>query len=265
MRLKHEFAVALKRLFYQQTGEPYNIPGHHLRFKIGTRPVRMRYRNSTIAEPRYDALQVEWLISKLHEGDIAIDVGANVGSYSVLMAALCGASGCVIAFEPDPKALNGLIENLRLNPCIKFPTIVPAACSDKRGESLFFCYPASARSTLVERDLPVGKPVAIEVQLVTLDSYLEAHGIPEPRWVKIDTEGAEVAVLRGAQRLLDSNAGIMCELHPFAWPDFGTSFEELQQLLSQHSRSIRYLDEKSDMTPGETPHYGTVILERMNR
>ena len=71
----------------------------------GTRPVRVRYVHSVDdAVARYDALQIKLFSSCLVEGDTALDIGAHYGVYSVLMAALCGQTGRVVAFEPDPYA-----------------------------------------------------------------------------------------------------------------------------------------------------------------
>jgi hypothetical protein len=71
----------------------------------GTRPEKLRYAHS-VGDPvaRYDALQVEFFAESLVKGDIAVDVDAHYGVYSIIMAALCGQNGLVVAFEPDPYA-----------------------------------------------------------------------------------------------------------------------------------------------------------------
>jgi hypothetical protein len=98
------------------------------------------------------------------------------------------------------------------------------------------------------------------VQTTTLDTYLAEQRLPQPRCVKIDTEGAEIRILRGAQKLLSSKAAILCELHPYAWPLFGNSFGELKELLASHGRRMRYLDRDSYV--GDDVDYGIVLLER---
>jgi len=136
--LRHQFVLGLKRALYGRRGEPYRIEGHTLRYIPGTRPVRLRYTRSQNDIVRYDALQVLWLSTHLTEGDTAIDVGAHYGVYSVLMAAMCGQTGYVVAFEPDPYAREMLVKNLSLNPSIKRPTVELCACSDKIGEATLF-------------------------------------------------------------------------------------------------------------------------------
>ena len=100
----------------------------------------------------------------------------------------------------------------------------------------------------------------IRVSTVTLDSYLSEHRLPVPRCIKIDAEGAEIRILRGAKLILASNADVVCELHPYAWPEFGNTLAELKQLASAAGRRIRYLDQ--DVEIGDQVEYGTVLLER---
>jgi len=61
------------------------------------------------------------------------------------------------------------------------------------------------------------KSEEIRVPLITLDSYLSECNLPEPRCVKIDGEGTEILILKGAKQVLSSNADLLCELHPYAW------------------------------------------------
>jgi hypothetical protein len=78
--------------------------------------------------------------------------------------------------------------------------------------------------------------------------------------VKIDAEGAEIRILKGAKRVLASNADVVCELHPYAWPEFGNTFAELKMLVAAAGRHIRYLDRDAEI--GDRANYGIVLLER---
>jgi FkbM family methyltransferase len=262
--LRHSAALALKQIIYRRRGEPYVVGRHTLRYVPGTRPVRLRYKSSDNDVVRYDALQVELFAVELSEGDVAIDVGAHAGQYSLIMAAMCGANGQVVAFEPDPYARRALQRNLRLNPSIKTPGIESMAVSDAPGEAVLYSRGGNANSSLARSGLGGGVADACEkivVPVVTLDSYIHDKGLPIPRWVKIDTEGAEIRVLKGAERLLASDAGILCELHPYAWREFGSTYEELRQLVAESRRRIRYLDQQSEI--GDEVKYGVVVLERL--
>ena len=201
-RFRLQFVLGLKRALYGRRGEPYQIEGHTLRYLPGTRPVRLCYIRSQNDVVRYDALQVAWLSSHLAEGDTAIDIGAHYGVYSILMAAKCGQTGHVVAFEPDPHAREVLVKNLGLNPSIKRPTVEICACSDEIGEATLFSRGGNAQSSLVKSALGFSadeKSEEIRVALVTLDSYLSENSLPEPRCVKIDAEGAEIRILKGCE------------------------------------------------------------------
>jgi hypothetical protein len=104
------------------------------------------------------------------------------------------------------------------------------------------------------------KSEEIRVPLITLDSYLSECNLPEPRCVKIDGEGTEILILKGAKQVLSSNADLLCELHPYAWPEFGNTLAEVKDMAAAAGRRIRYLDQ--DMEVGEQAEYGTVLLER---
>ncbi len=260
---RHNLVLAMKRLIYGRRGEPYRIAGRTLRYLPGTRPVRVEYCDSSNDNVRYDALQVKLFASELAEGDVSIDIGAHAGQYAILMASMCGRSGVVVAFEPDPFARDLLARNIVLNSDIKPPRVEALAVSDREGTAVLYSMHGDSRSSLARSAVETPKQKALEkfeVPVVSLDDYLSSRQINEPRWVKIDTEGAEIRILKGAPKLLASRAGIVCELHPYAWPEFGNSFAELVELAGRAGRRIRYLDQPGEFR-GE-PRYGTVLLER---
>jgi FkbM family methyltransferase len=262
MGIRMQLTLVAKNLIWGRRGEPYRIGGHTLRYLPGTRPVRLRYVDSPDGVTRYDALQLQLLASTLREGDTAIDIGAHAGQYCIAMAALCGATGRVVAFEPDPHARRLLERNLRLNPRLKRPVVEARAVSDASGEAVLYSRGGNTQSSLARSAVEFTaeqRSEPIRVQLVALDAYLAEHGLA-PRWVKIDAEGAEIRILRGARALLAGDAGIVCELHPYAWPEFGNTLAELKELVAQSGRRMRYLDQRAPV--GDRVEYGTVVLER---
>jgi hypothetical protein len=84
-------------MVYSRHGEAYGVAGHTLRYVSGTRPVWLRYVESANSNVRYDALQVQLFSKGLREGNFAIDVGAHAGQYAILMAAMSGQTGRVVA------------------------------------------------------------------------------------------------------------------------------------------------------------------------
>lgn len=259
----HDLVLGVKKLLYGARGEPYRIAGQTLRYLPGTRPVRTRYADSPNSNVRYDALQAIWLSTHLNEGDVAFDIGAHSGSYTILMASRCGKTGHVVAFEPDPYARQLLMKNLSLNPAVKPPIVEGCACSDENGHAILFSRGGNSQSSLARSAVefsPVHQSEEIQVSTVILDSYLSDRQVPFPRCVKIDAEGAEIRILKGTKRILASGADIVCELHPYAWREFGNTFAEFKQLVATAGRRIRYLDQ--DIEIGDQVEYGTVLLER---
>lgn len=265
MNFRHQAVLAAKRLLYGSRGEPFIVEGKVLRYLPGTRPVRIKYNLSENANSRYDALQVELFCSQLRRGHSVLDIGAHAGQYSVLMAAMCGPTGRVTAFEPDPWARQLLLRNIKLNPTIKSPVVENLAVGEKNGSSILFSRRGNPQSSFARSavGLTGDKPIVVEVSTVTIDSYLRDRKLPEPDWIKIDTEGAEIGILRGASDILRASTNIVCELHPYAWAELGGSFEELKDIVASAGRRLRYLDEDSE-SYGQAK-YGAVLLERVAR
>lgn len=204
---------------------------------------------------RYDAWQLKYLADHLKPGQSALDIGAHHGQDSLVMAALCGRHGEVSAFEPSAEARAVFMRNLALNPQVKPPTLLPFAVSDQDGHAVLFAEAGvSANSSLTPTGTTAGAVPQYEVQTIKLDTWMTRV----PNLVKIDVEGYEIRILAGARRLLDSPAAILCELHPYAWPAIGDSYEGLCDLLAQHGRRVRYLD---DHDPAQL-QYGIALLER---
>jgi len=258
---KNRLIPWIKRRIYAGRGEPYRIRGHTLRYIPGSRPVRLRYKNSSNAVVRNDALQVELLSTSLKPGDTAIDIGAHSGQYCILMTAMVGDKGNVIAFEPDPYALKLLLKNLELNPRLKRPRIENVALSDVDGETILYSRGGNSQSSLARSAVESRKEhhaEEIRVRTTRLDTYLAQNKIPTPTWVKIDAEGAEIRILQGGASLLRGPTRITCELHPYAWEEFGNKFAELKHLVSSSGRRMRYLGSEREVTE---PEYGILLIE----
>lgn len=136
----------------------------------------------------------------LRSGDCVIDVGANVGYYTMVAARAVGTTGCVHAFEPSPSVLPLLQANAALNPHAKI-CVHGQAVTDHCGEVQFHTATADRRGYSSIRDLGVGTASVATVKAVSLDSVLTE--LPSTRLVKVDVEGAELLVLKGMQRLIE--------------------------------------------------------------
>lgn len=129
----------------------------------------------------------------LRPGGVMFDIGANVGFFTLFASQLVGTEGSIVAFEPLPDSLAWLRRHVAVNSA-RNVRIVEAAVSDRSGKRPF----APAASNAMGRLAGDG---TFEVDVVTLDEYVsEAPRAPD--LLKIDVEGEEVAVLRGASELL---------------------------------------------------------------
>lgn len=142
------------------------------------------------------------LLSKLKKGMTVLDIGANIGYYTVLMANRVGDSGRVIAFEPNPVVYDELKANIELNR-FKNVEIMNIALSNTTGESVFF-FPAEGREAHGSmRSNNTFTSTRIEyVKTDRLDDVLIWCGINKVDLIKMDVEGAELLVMRGANDLL---------------------------------------------------------------
>ena len=144
---------------------------------------------------------------KPNSGEIVVDVGAHIGLYSLIAAKKVGPSGKVIAIEPDPENFRILRKNIVLNQSMNIDALECAAYSAKERLKLFLPELEQGRTIFntVMQDRGKTSVSFLEVEANTLDNILESKNIKEVNWIKIDVEGAELEVLKGASKTLASN------------------------------------------------------------
>jgi FkbM family methyltransferase len=192
--------------------------------------------------PDFDAID-----RLLAPGDTAVDVGANVGTHSVMMSERVGASGRVIAFEPVATTAWLMRENLALNR-VENVDLHVAAVSDGPGrvEMNLFDQRYSAWNSRGSANFDGIVPIeTVEVASVSLDDTLASLGVEQVAFLKIDVEGYEIDVLRGAQALLGAGA-IAClsfEISDVPLQASGHTAAEVFEFLASHGFACyRYED-----------------------
>jgi FkbM family methyltransferase len=143
---------------------------------------------------------------KLARGGVYVDVGAHVGWFAAHAAARIGPAGRMALFEPDPRARAALELNLASRPADRLPRfeIVASPCSDARRTTEFRLAGALGASSLLDLEAASVPHETMTVETTTLDEETDRLGIEKIDLLKIDAEGCEIAVLRGARRLLDA-------------------------------------------------------------
>ena len=141
----------------------------------------------------------EALISICRPGDIVLDVGANIGLTALRMSAAVG-YGRVYAFEPDPENYSELLSHVHTNHVRNITALQYALGTGEGTGSLRRPAPGNRGCNWVDT-VEVEGPN--EVRIATVDDFCEGEGLSRIDLIKIDTEGAELAVLRGARMAID--------------------------------------------------------------
>src|SRR5262249_32474127 len=150
----------------------------------------------------FESETVELFLKLLAPGMTALDVGANVGQYTLLAAQRVGPSGRVHAFEPTPHVAAKLRANVRLNG-FRNVTVAAMAVGDNCGEATLYYVDDDGSNNILAPE--PGYPTSVKVPLITLDDYLASQGLGKVDVMKMDIEGAELKALRGSPRLLSGD------------------------------------------------------------
>jgi FkbM family methyltransferase len=189
----------------------------------------------------------EWMIRRFGSAAAPktfIDIGANVGYFTCVLARLAGPEGAVVAFEPEPNNLRLLQCNIALNG-IRNASVEPVALGDADGTASLFIYKNSnqGRHSLVAS----AGMTQIEVPVRRLDDVLQTQ---ERRFdgidlIKIDVEGYEPFALAGAPESISKARALALEFSPDLIRKTGLDPAEFLSALCRHFRTISLVSETS--------------------
>ncbi|MGC3970051.1 MAG: FkbM family methyltransferase [Pirellulales bacterium] len=164
-------------------------------------------------------------------GDRVIDLGANIGFYTLLFAQCVGPQGCVYAFEPGPKSFEILSRNVREN---EYGNVIlePLAVTNKTGPlKLLVCRSGESDNRIADTGVFAGDRDCVELQGAALDDYFAKipGGID---FIKMDIQGAEYLALQGMTKLLarSPNVRLIVEFCPAAFDKTISTAEYLRYL-----------------------------------
>jgi FkbM family methyltransferase len=185
-------------------------------------------------------------IKNNYKGGIIIDVGANMGLYSLFFSDGLGAK--VIAFEPMPEIFEKLKRNISLNEC---SVIAEQMALDEKDGLSDLWIPEnfkkdSGRSTIIrEKSYFFEYTRSLSVKTTTLDNYCEKNNLGKIGLVKIDAEGAEIPILRGAGKTMEKwGPAIYFEAVENVYGNYENAINEFSRVLPGYTLYFQYNEEK---------------------
>lgn len=177
----------------------------------------------------------------LRQGDVFVDVGANIGYFSCLAGLLVGDTGKVIAFEPSPKNVVRLKSNIE-HSSVNTLTLIENPASARIEELSFFLNSDDRGGNALwnpgefpENIKSKANPEEIRLTSTTLDEVAKNLKLRDIKLIKIDTEGAEYDILKGACNILSTQRVpfIVAELNEFGLRKMGSSQMGLRGYMAQ--------------------------------
>ena len=207
-----------------------------------------------------DWWEMQFVARYLRPGDAVVDIGANVGVYTVLLAARVGSQGRVFAFEPDASARSRLAQQVSLNGFQHVIVMVQAA-SERSGSAVLTASGSPAMRHLVRSYEQSSAGACVDVEAIALDDWQDWQHFT---LLKVDVEGAEPLIFRGARQRLQAEPPdvILLELAGLSKRYGYTSEEVLSQLRGHDYRFARFDTASGRLVPMERPweHRCTNVL-----
>jgi FkbM family methyltransferase len=208
----------------------------------------------------FEAAETALVRRVVDAGMTVIDIGANIGYYSVLASRLVGARGRVFALEPEPNNRALLSKNLAENGC-RNVSVSSCAVSNRSATAQLYTDKSNFGNPSLEARNVVERASAVAVETTTLDDFVVREVRGPVDFIKIDVQGAEGLVLQGAERVL-SQAGLklLIEFWPKGLRNMGSDPLAVLRALADKGYALRIVEEDASQ-----PMAADQILERTER
>lgn len=195
----------------------------------------------------YDFAGISYLKKTLQAGDVFFDIGANVGSFSLIASKQVQSAGKVYAFEPVHQTFKQLTYNYSLNQFTQ-TTLIHQAIADKKGyiELNVSDQSNTGMSSILNHDAENGK---IEiVPCITLDEFVTENKISTIKLIKMDIEGAEYLALQGMSHILQHvRPTVMIELNATIIQKNPSQHQKLLALMASYQYSLKGIDSNGNL------------------
>jgi FkbM family methyltransferase len=202
----------------------------------------------------YEEKELKYVSEFLKPGMVFVDVGANQGIYTLLAAKRVGQEGKVFSFEPVPSQIAKLKRNIKINGFKNVVTEQLALGANPGKGKMHICIDGDeALSSLREPAEDATSPKEIvEVKIDTLDDYVKKSKNSSINFIKIDVEGGELEVLKGASDVLKNmRPVILCEVQDKRTEQWGYKASEICNLLKGYNYSLFDFSEDGNLKPHE--------------
>lgn len=199
------------RRYFQEY--PYEIS----RFELTeTGPVEFaNWQNPLVAPKSISQENVNFFQKFIKKGDLALDIGANIGHMSVAMALAAGKEGQTLAFDPNPHVFKILEINARLNPALTNIKPLNVAITDEEADFFYHSSEASFNNGGISRqdtDRHGRFALSTKVKGIVLERFLLENypgSMPKLALIKIDTEGYDKEIIKSIRGLLEKNKPVV--------------------------------------------------------
>jgi len=198
--------------------------------------IRVCYENRRLKPANKTMTEFQWIAASIKPDMTVLDIGANIGIFSILFGRVIGDSGRVFAFEPSPVPFGDLQHNIQLNGLSERVKSHQIAIGNRSGKLEFYLTddPRDTQHSAIPPTTYATVSEKIEVPMLTLDSFC-MEGALSPDVIKIDVEGFEPFVLEGARNTIQraKTLTVFIELHPWAWDTIGYNKSIFHNLLRE--------------------------------
>lgn len=195
----------------------------------------------------YEKRVIDLMKKLIADGAVAMDVGANVGTHTLVMAKLVGSAGKVFAFDPDPESLGRLRENISLNAFTNIK-VLSVALSDHAGKASLFSYSdkMTDHGTASLYGLPKLEKGGVEVGVKMLDTVVAEEKLNRLDFIKIDTRGSDFPIIKGARESIRKfNPYIVFEYNEENWNRAHVAWEDVQKFFHECGYELYLVGERT--------------------
>lgn len=254
MKTRHKLALA--RLGYLSVKTLRRALGRPMQGEFSRRQIRWSLDLNEAVDfmiyllGAFEPLTVRACQQLIRENDTVLDIGANVGALSLFFAQSVGTNGKVVGFEPTAFAFGKLQKNLALNPALAarvetHQMMLTATGAEALPDSICSSWPLTGGQDLHAKHGGAAQGLA-GARAGTLDDFVAQRPGLKPNWIKIDVDGNELTVFRGAANVLrEFRPSIVMELSPYQSRESGNSFAELVDLLRNAGYGFRKLESRA--------------------